>query len=57
MASYGELNINQKSKLSLELSKATDNADWFTVGIMAASANLALIVLEEIINSFNWPKI
>ena len=33
-----------------------DNADWFTVGIMASSARVAIFIVKEMENHFNWPS-
>ncbi len=56
LRSAPDLNINQKEKLFLELSKFIDNADWFTVGIMADSENSALLILRNIEKFLNWEK-
>ena len=49
-----DLEINQKKKLYLELSKRIENTDWFTIGIMAPSKSSAISTLREIENQLAW---
>ncbi len=48
------LNNIQETVLFKELSKLMKEADWFTVGIMAPKASIALSVLHEMENRFHW---
>ncbi len=48
------LDKNQKSKLLQELDSYLNDADWFTIGIMAPSFNRAILVLKEIEDYFSW---
>ncbi len=49
------LDILEHSKLMAELKKYVDNADWFTIGIMANSIKEAIDALRESEKMFNWP--
>ena len=42
--------------LKKELAEHMADADWFTIGIMAPSVNLAIFILREMENLFNWPQ-
>ena len=48
------LNKIQEKKLLKELISYTDDADWFTVGIMATSSRQAIDVLKEMESFFSW---
>ena len=48
------LDINQEKRLLKELSSYMDDADWFTVGIMAPSCMHAIFVLKEMESLFSW---
>ena len=48
------LNKEQSTTLSKQLSDYMDKADWFTIGIMAPSSRLAILILKEMENRFNW---
>lgn len=50
------LDPGQEQKLLKELSYYINEADWFTIGIMAPSANQAIFVLKEIEKSYNWSE-
>ncbi len=45
------------SSLMDELTYQMNNADWFTVGIMAPSSKLAISTLKEIESYFSWSTI
>ncbi len=48
---------NQQSKRLLdELCIYMDSADWFTIGIMASSANIAVSTFKEMETRFNWSQ-
>ncbi len=49
-----KLNANQKQALREELYQYIENADWFTVGIMAPSYKLASNILKELESQLNW---
>ena len=51
---YKGLNTHQRAKLYLELSKSIECSDWFTVGIMAESENIAISTLRGVENHLNW---
>ena len=46
---------SQREKLLKELHVAMAAADWFTLGIMAPSANQSLMVIRQIERSLVWP--
>ena len=48
------LNASEKKNLLNELTFYMKDADWFTVGIMAPSAKVAIFVLKEMESSFGW---
>jgi len=48
------LDIDQSKGLFNELSGYMNDADWFTIGIMAPSAKHAVFILKEMENRFNW---
>ena len=50
------LESNQSRELFKELLVNINNADWFTVGIMASSTKIAIDVIREIENCFKWPE-
>ena len=50
-----KINKHQSKQLLIELSHYMDDADWFTIGIMAPSANIAIFTLKEMETCFNWP--
>ncbi len=52
-----ELDSKQEQILKKELFKYMDNADWFTVGIMSPTYQLAINVLKEMESQFNWPPL
>ena len=52
-----KLNKIQSQNLFIELSSCIDNADWFTIGIMAPSSKLAISILREMQNVFEWPEL
>ena len=56
LRSAPDLNIKEKAKLSLELSKYIEDTDWFTVGIMSKSEAIAISTLRGIENYLNWTK-
>ncbi len=47
---------NQKEKILKELISKMNDADWFTIGIMAPSSLQAILVLKEMERFFNWEK-
>ena len=49
-----KLDKQQESILLQELSECMKNADWFTVGIMATSCEVAIVVLQEMETYFGW---
>ena len=50
-----KLNSSQEQILKKELFECMEKADWFTVGIMSPSYELAIHVLKEMESQFNWP--
>ncbi len=50
-----KLSLRVSRKLFNELQIAMKQADWFTVGIMALSADQAISTLREIENKLSWP--
>ncbi|WP_269623390.1 DUF1824 family protein [Prochlorococcus marinus] len=54
LRSAPNLSHNQKKALHKELNEYIADADWFTIGIMASSSNLAILTLKEMENHFNW---
>ena len=48
------LEVQQSKKLLTELINHMQDADWFTVGIMAPSSELALFTLREMECRFDW---
>ena len=50
------LDKDQSKILLKELSQYMDTADWFTVGIMAPSAKLAIIILKGMESRLGWPE-
>ena len=51
-----DLNSNQEQTLKEELYTYIEKADWFTVGIMSPTYELAINILKEMENQFNWPS-
>ena len=51
-----ELDSNQEKALKKELFKRMKNADWFTVGIMSPTYQLAINILKEMESQFSWPS-
>ena len=49
-----DLDADQAKNLLKELAKKMNHADWFTIGIMAPSTKLAIFVLKELEDRFNW---
>ena len=49
-----QLNSSQKEKLLKELLFYVQKADWFTVGIMAASKSIAIANLRQLESFFDW---
>ena len=49
------LNLNEAQRLKNELLSHIDQADWFTVGIMAPSQTIAIKALRGIESNFDWP--
>ena len=49
-----ELDENQTKALKKELEKCMEAADWFTIGIMSPSYELAIFTLKEMESLFNW---
>ena len=49
-----ELNDQQSETLLRELRLIMKEFDWFTIGILAPSANQAISVLRKIEKDFNW---
>ena len=56
LRSAPNLDQNQAELLLVELSRYMDDADWFTVGIMASSSKSAIFVLKEMENLFKWTE-
>ncbi len=50
-----DLDRSQSRSILNELRATMDGADWFTIGIMASSANAALCTLKEMETHFKWP--
>ena len=50
------LDKEQMKSLSIELSIHMEDADWFTIGIMAPSSKMGIIALEEMEQLFHWPS-
>ncbi len=50
-----DLDYEQSDLLRGELMISINNADWFTVGIMASSSTRAIFVLREMEDFFGWP--
>ncbi len=50
------LNGSEREILLKELSFYMNDADWFTVGIMAPSSKLAVFTLKEMESRFNWTE-
>ena len=48
------LTTRQSQILFKELSLFIDNADWFTIGIMAPSCSSAISALRNLENCFSW---
>ena len=55
LRSAPELDCRQSRFLKEELFSYMETADWFTIGIMAPSPNLAICVLREMESCFDWP--
>ena len=51
------LEPEQLKSLTKELSFYMEDADWFTIGIMAPSSKIAIVALEEMQQRFNWPSL
>ena len=49
------LSSDQAKDLLKELILYMNDADWFTIGIMAPSATLAIFILKEMESRFKWP--
>ena len=49
-----KLDKQQESILFQELCECMKNADWFTVGIMAPSCEVAIVVLQGMETYFGW---
>ena len=49
------LKKEQKEKLLKELHMEMAKAEWFTLGIMAPSANQSLMIIRQIERSLVWP--
>ena len=54
LRSAPDLDDAQSKVLIRELSTYMDDSDWFTVGIMAPSFAIAILVLREMESRFNW---
>ncbi|WP_320674765.1 DUF1824 family protein [Prochlorococcus sp. MIT 1341] len=50
------LDASQCESLIKELCKNMDESDWFTVGIMSPSSEIAISVLREIEKYFSWEE-
>ncbi len=48
------LDKEQEKKFFQEFSNFLETADWFTIGIMANSSSLAVLVLREMEIRLNW---
>ncbi len=48
------LNKYESASLSRELVSRMDEADWFTIGIMAPSSKVAMLALRQMESIFNW---
>ena len=49
-----EINLEEAKNLKKELLDHMLKPDWFTVGSMAPSSNIAINVIRGIENNFNW---
>ncbi len=54
LRSAPSLDKTQEEMLMQELSKYIEEADWFTIGIMAESSNVAVDALKQMERRFNW---
>ena len=54
LRSAPDLDATQSKQLLDQLCASMDDADWFTVGIMAPSSSLAIFVLRQMESLFNW---
>ncbi len=48
------LNEIQKNTLLKELCQEMDKPEWFTLGVMATSSDIAITVIRQIEKFFNW---
>ncbi len=56
MRTSPELNKEESINLFNELLEYINNADWFTIGIMAPSSEIALLNLRDMEGKFDWHK-
>ena len=54
LRSAPSLDSKQAGVLLLELLEYMGNADWFTIGIMASSSDIAIFSIREMEKFFNW---
>ncbi len=54
LRSAPELSLEKQSALKEELKTAMSGSEWFTLGIMAESLDVALNVTRQIEKQFNW---
>ncbi len=57
LRSAPSLDKKQREVLLAELVSLMDKADWFTIGIMAPSSQIALDSLKGMEKFFNWQKL
>ncbi len=54
LRSAPEIPMPQSENIFKELKEKIENSDWFTIGIMAPSSNVAISALRELEDCFSW---